>query len=199
MLHSLLAVESSVIEQLARLHPRVCPRQILGARIGQRAGELLDLALPRSDKLVLAIVELDGCFADGVSVATGCWFGRRTLRFVDYGKVAATFIDLGSSRAVRIWPDPGARVLAERYVPDAPDRWHAQLEAYRVMPAAELLQWCRVTVKVPSNVLFNAECDRVMCSACGEEVLYDRQILHDGCVLCRACAGQAYYTLENCE
>jgi len=199
MLHALLAVEDSVLEQLARMHPRVCPRQILGARIGMRAGELLEVALPRSDKLMLALVEMDGCFADGVSVATGCWFGRRTLRFVDYGKVAATFIDLGSSRAVRIWASPEARVLAERYVPDAPDRWHAQLEAYRLMPAAELLQWCRVTLKVPANVQLSAECERVMCSACGEEVLYDRQIVRDGCVLCRPCAGQAYYTLENGE
>ena len=98
-----------MLEQLARLHPRVCPRQILGARIGQRAGELLDLALPRSDKFVVTIVEMDGCFADGVSVATGCWFGRRTLRFVDYGKVAATFVDLRTCRAVRIWARPSAR------------------------------------------------------------------------------------------
>jgi formylmethanofuran dehydrogenase subunit E len=197
MLQALLAVEDSVLEQLARLHPRICPRQILGARIGERAGELLDLALPRSDKLVLAIVEMDGCFADGVSVTTGCWFGRRTLRFVDYGKVAATFVDLRTCTAVRIWARAKARALAERYVPDAPDRWHAQLEAYRAMPAAELLQWCRVTLNVPSNVAFNAACERVMCGACGEEVMYDRQILRDGCVLCRACAGQAYYTLEN--
>jgi formylmethanofuran dehydrogenase subunit E len=199
MLQALLAVENSVLEQLARLHPRVCPRQILGVRIGQHAGELLDLALPRSDKLVLAIVEMDGCFADGVSVTTGCWFGRRTLRFVDYGKVAATFVDLRTGTAVRIWARTTARALAERYVPDAPDRWHAQLEAYRAMPAAELLQWCRVTLKVPSNVLFNAASERVMCSACGEEVLYDRQILREGSVLCRACAGQAYYMLEDCE
>jgi formylmethanofuran dehydrogenase subunit E len=195
----MLAVQDSAVEQLARLHTRVCPRQILGVRIGQRAGELLDLDLPRSDKLVLVIVELDGCFADGVSVATGCWFGRRTLRFVDYGKVAATFIDLRTCRAVRIWADPGARALTERYAPDAADRWHAQLEAYRAMPAAELLQWCRVTVEVPSNVLFNAECERVVCGACGEEVMYERHILRDGFVLCRACAGPAYYALENCE
>jgi formylmethanofuran dehydrogenase subunit E len=134
-----------------------------------------------------------------VSVATGCWFGRRTLRFVDYGKVAATFVDLQTCRAVRIWARPRVRALAERYVPDAPDRWHAQLEAYRVMPAAELLQWSRVSLEVPADVLFKTECARVTCSICGEEVMYDRQILRDGGVVCRACAGQAYYTLENCE
>ncbi|HEX8967157.1 MAG TPA: FmdE family protein, partial [Chloroflexota bacterium] len=126
----MLALDGAVIEQLAQLHPRVCPRQVLGARIGQRAGDLLGLALPRSDKRLVAIVEMDGCFADGVSVATGCWLGRRTLRMVDYGKVAATFIDRRTGRGVRIWPHPQARMLAERYAPDAPDRWHAQLQGY---------------------------------------------------------------------
>jgi formylmethanofuran dehydrogenase subunit E len=60
---------------------------VLGVRIGLAAGEALDLDLPRADKRLLMLVETDGCFADGVSVATGCWLGRRTLRLVDYGRV----------------------------------------------------------------------------------------------------------------
>ena len=175
------------LERLAGLHPRLCPRQVLGVRIGQRAGELLGLALPRTDKLMLAIVEIDGCFADVVSVATGCWFGRRTLRFVDYGKVAATFIDLETHRAVRIWPDPHARVVAERYVPDAPDSWHAQLEGYRVMPANEVLQSRSVTINMPLPDFLNADSERVTCSACGEEIMNGRQVVRNGFVLCRAC------------
>jgi formylmethanofuran dehydrogenase subunit E len=191
MARLLLAVDDTVLEQLALLHPRICPRQILGARIGQRAGELLDMALPRSDKRMLVIVETDGCFADGVSVASGCWFGRRTLRFVDFGKVAATFVDLRTCQAVRIWPGPRARMLAEEYVPHAPDRWHAQLEGYRVMPTAELLRSCQVTVKIPFPQLLDAE--RVTCSACGEEIMNRRHVLRDDSVLCRACLGEAYY------
>jgi len=176
------------LERLAGLHPRLCPRQVLGARIGQWAGELLGLALPSSDKLMLATVEIDGCFADGVSVATGCWLGRRTLRFVDHGKVAATFIDLQTCRAVRIWPNPQARGLAEQYVPDAPDRWHAQLEGYRVMPAAELLASRSVTIKLPFSAGLNAASERVRCGACGEEVMNRRQVIRAGLVVCRACA-----------
>ncbi|MDQ6672396.1 MAG: FmdE family protein [Chloroflexota bacterium] len=180
------------LERLAGLHARLCPRQVLGVRIGQRAGELLGVALPRSDKLMLAIVEIDGCFADGVSVATGCWLGRRTLRFVDHGKVAATFIDLQTCRAVRIWPNPQARVLAEQYVPDAADRWHAQLEGYRVMPATELLASRSVTIKMPSSAFLNADSERVTCGACGEEIMNRRQVIRDGLVVCRACAGPSY-------
>src|SRR5918911_1243912 len=101
--------------QLARLHPRLCPRQVLGVRIGQYAGELLGLALPRSDKQLLAFVEMDGCFADGVSVATGCWLGRRTLRLVDHGKVAATVVDTALMRAIRIAVHPDARCRAISY------------------------------------------------------------------------------------
>ncbi len=178
------------LERLAGLHPRLCPRQLLGVRIGQRAGELLGLALPRSDKLMLAVVEIDGCFADGVSVATGCWFGRRTLRFVDYGEVAATFIDLQTCRAVRIWPNPQARVVAERYVANAADRWHAQLEGYRVMPATELLVSRCVTIRMPFDAFGDADSERVTCGACCEEIMNRRQVVRDGLVVCRACAGQ---------
>jgi hypothetical protein len=123
---------------------------VLGVRTGQRAGELLGLALPRSDKLMLAVVEIDGCFADGVSVATGCWFGRRTLRFGNYGKVGATFIDLQTWRAARIWPDPQARMVAGQYVPDAADRWHAQLEGHCVMLATEMASETRSGLRRPA-------------------------------------------------
>jgi formylmethanofuran dehydrogenase subunit E len=61
--------------------------------MGLHAGQLLQLDLPRTDKRLFVLVETDGCLTDGVAVATGCWFGRRTLRLVDQGKVAATFVD----------------------------------------------------------------------------------------------------------
>ncbi len=75
----------------AALHRHLCPRQVLGVQMGRLAAELLQLELPQSDKRLLTIVETDGCFSTGVSVATNCWVGRRTLRVEDYGKVACNF------------------------------------------------------------------------------------------------------------
>lgn len=127
------------LQRLASMHRRLCPRQVLGVRIGLLATDLLELELPRTDKRLLAIVETDGCFADGVSVATGCWLGRRTLRLVDYGKVAVTFVDMFDHRAVRVWPSPLARVTAARYAPTAGSRWESQLLGYQTMPVEQLL------------------------------------------------------------
>lgn len=190
----MLGLQDSAIEELSRLHPRVCPRQVLGVRIGRYAAELLGLDVPRTDKRMLAIVEIDGCFADGVSVATGCWLGRRTLQVVDYGKVAATFLDVCAGTAVRVWPARGIRTAAEACAPDAADRWHAQLKTYQVMPAAQLLNFCRVTVNPGLVGLSNTDCPRLTCAGCGEEIFLKRHVVREGLVLCRVCAGESYYT-----
>ena len=93
-----------LLDQCAALHHHLCPRQVLGVRMGMLAGKVLSLALPQSDKRLLTIMETDGCGADGVAVATNCWVGRRTMRIEDYGKMAATFVDTVTARAVRITP-----------------------------------------------------------------------------------------------
>jgi formylmethanofuran dehydrogenase subunit E len=103
---------SACLNRLGPLHARLCPRQVLGVRIGMYAGELLDLDLPRSDKRLMAFVETDGCAVDGIVVATGCTIGRRTMRILDFGKVAATFAETVTERAVRVAPKPDARMHA---------------------------------------------------------------------------------------
>src|SRR5215203_6520409 len=91
-----------LLESSTALHRHVCPRQVLGIRMGLWAGELLALEVPQQAKRLLAIVETDGCFCDGVAVAANCWVGRRTMRVEDHGKVAATFVDTQTSQAWRI-------------------------------------------------------------------------------------------------
>ncbi len=100
---------AELLEQTARLHHHLCPRQVLGVRMGTWAGELLGLDVPQSGRRLFVIAETDGCGVDGISVATNCWIGRRTLRVEDYGKLAATFIDTVTQRAVRIVPRSSAR------------------------------------------------------------------------------------------
>lgn len=182
-----------IVERLQPLHAQLCPRQVLGARIGLSAGEILGLELPRLDKRLLTIVETDGCFVSGVEVATGCRVGRRTLRVVDHGKVAATFVDVETGRAVRIWPRSEARLLAHTYVPGAADSWHAQRDAYQRMPNAELLATRPVELLTPLAEIIGRPGLRVPCERCGEEIMNQREADLGGRVVCRGCAGARYW------
>lgn len=186
------------LQRTAALHDHLCPRQVLGVRIGMHAADLLGLDLPQADKRLFAFVEADGCFADGVSVSTGCWLGRRTMRLVDYGKVAATFVDTETMRAVRVSPQPTARHRASDYAPNSPDRWHAHLYAYQVMPTSELLRAERVALAVDMAAIISKPALRVVCESCGEEIMNEREVLISGRTLCRYCAGQdGYYRPER--
>ena len=177
-----------ILEQAAAWHRHLCPRQVLGARMGILAGRLLSLELPQQNKRLYTFVETDGCFADGVGAATGCWLGRRTMRLIDHGKVAATFVDTRTRRAVRIRPHPQARTEARHYAPDAKSRWHAYLEAYRIMPDDVLLeaQWVELTLDL--DQLISRPGARTVCHRCGEEIINEREVTRDGTILCRGCA-----------
>ena len=180
--------------QLAQLHPRLCPRQVLGVRIGQYAGELLRVRLPRMDRRLMVFVETDGCFADGVAVATGCWLGHRTLRLVDHGKVAATCVDVRAGRAVRIWPQPRARMLADQLFPGAATRWQAQLKGYQSIAPEELLCAEEVMLTTSLGALLGQPGGRSACGGCGEEILNQRAVSRGGAKLCSSCAGVSYFT-----
>lgn len=185
-----------LLDLSAALHDHLCPRQILGVRMGMHAGELLGLDLPQSKKRLLTFVETDGCFADGVSAATGCWLGRRTLRLVDYGKVAATFIDTRTERAVRMCPSAQSRALASQYAPEAKSRWHAYLTAYQVMPTEKLLVAQFVTLIDSVVDIVSRPGLRAMCDMCGEEILNAREVVAEERILCRSCSGASYYRMD---
>lgn len=177
----------------AALHQHLCPRQVLGVRMGLLGGRWLDLELPRQDKRLLTFVETDGCAADGVTVATGCWVGRRTLRVIDFGKVAATFVDTDTRRAVRVVPKASIRERAWAYAPEAETKWQAQLLGYQRMPETELLLAQEVVLTVSLEELLSRPGCRTICQGCREEIINEREILQNGLTLCRACAGQSYY------
>ena len=187
----------SLLRQSAASHQRLCPKQVLGVRMGLRGGAWLGLEVPRDDKRLLVIVETDGCAADGVSVATGCTVGRRTLRVEDFGKVAATFVDVITGEAVRIVPRAGVREAAQRLLPAAASRWHAQLEGYQLLPDAALLLAQPVALTLSLEKLLSRPGCRTACERCGEEIINEREVIHEGRVLCRACAGGSYYRVAH--
>lgn len=174
-------------------HSHLCPRQVLGARIGLAGASALGLELPRTDKRLLVIIESDGCFADGIEAATGCTVGHRTLRVEDYGKIAATFVDVVTGQAFRIAPQLDVRQRAYEHAEGEPRHYFAQLQAYQSMPDAELLTVQPVCLKVPIEKIMSRAGVRVNCEICGEEIINERETILSGHTLCYTCALGGYY------
>ena len=186
---------SELLNTSAQLHRHLCPRQVLGVRMGLLAGQALDLPVPQppGSKRLLTIIETDGCAADGVAVATHCQVGRRTLRVEDYGKVAATFVDSWTRQAVRLVPHSEARQRAQAWVPEARTPWEAMLLGYQRLPAEMLFTLQSVQLQMPVEKIISRAGKKARCQICDEEIINEREVLRGGCILCRSCAGPSYY------
>ena len=191
---------SAYLSQSAARHCHVCPRQVLGVRMGLMALNLLGIDCPPASKRLLVIAETDGCLVDGIEVVTGASVGHRTLRVVDYGKVAAVFTDACTGQSLRLAPLDNVRERALIYAPDEPRHYFAQLQAYQIMPDDELLSARSVILNPPADVLISHPGVRVVCVRCGEEIINEREVYQGGLPFCRVCAGQeAYYLPADTE
>jgi len=179
----------------SRDHSHLCPRQILGVRIGLAGLYALGFDEPPTGKRLLVITETDGCFADGLSAATNCTVGHRTLRVEDYGKVAAVFVNVKSGQAMRVAPVTDIRQRAYAYAPDEPRHYFAQMQAYQIMPNEEMFTIAGVQLVIPVETIVSRPGVRVDCDVCGEEIMNEREVRQNGLVCCRACAGTPYYHL----
>ncbi len=177
-------------------HKHLCPRQVLGARAAIAGARALDLEVPRADKRLLVIVETDGCFVDGVEAVTGVSVGRRTLRVEDYGKIAATFVDVKTEQALRVAPQLDVREKAHRYAPEQTRRYFAMLHGYQRMPDKELLTIQPVKLAQPVAAIVSRAAARAKCEMCGEEIINEREVKTDGRALCRACTGGGYFSVR---
>lgn len=191
--HVPLEALQALLQQSSARHSHLCPRQVLGVRVGLAGAAALGLDAPREDKRLLVIVETDGCFVDGVEVATGATVGHRTLRVEDYGKIAATFIHVKTEKAVRVAPQLNVRQKAYTYAPYEKRHYFAQLHGYQLMPDDELLDVHPVRLAAPVGDIISRAGVRVNCALCGEEIINEREQMVEGRLLCRACAGPAYY------
>lgn len=188
-----MASFQELLARTAALHHNLCPRQVLGVRMGMLAGKRLGLDLPQADKRLFAFVECDGCGMGGISVATGCLVERRTMRILDYGKLAATFVDTHTGESIRIKPHPLARSHAEALFPGEPNHWHSQLEAYQIMDDNQLFIVEPVQLTVSLEKIISLPGLRVECANCGEEISNERQVTRGTKTLCCNCAGDGYY------
>lgn len=183
----------TLLNRSGERHKHLCPRQVLGVRMGMMASHFLAFELPQSSKRLLTIIETDGCFADGVEVATGCSVGHRTLQVQDFGKVAAVFVDIKLGEAFRIAPLPDVRKTADAFG-EGKSRWHRQLLGYQLMPLDILFSIEWVKLKIPIDEIVSRPGVRVNCDLCGEEIINEREVIMDGRNFCRPCSGYSYCT-----
>jgi formylmethanofuran dehydrogenase subunit E len=178
-------------------HGHLCAGQVLGARLAMLGLQKLGIDDPRGKdrKRLVTFVEIDRCATDAVAVVTGCRLGKRGLKFRDWGKVAATFVDLSSGKAIRIAAKESSKSLARKMHPEIEDKNQQQMLAYREISDDDLfaLQW--VKVDLPPEEFPGYKGERVVCEACGEGINFRREVRRDGKVLCRACAGERYYSV----
>jgi len=178
----------------AESHGHMCPGQILGIRMAMLGLRSIGIDDPvKARKRLLTFVEIDRCATDAVSLVTGCRLGKRSLKFLDYGKVAATFVNLETGRAVRVAARDDARAKAKAMFPAIADASQAQLEAYKVMETADLFDLQAVRVKLGPEDLPGRPHSRVTCAQCGEGVNNGRERRLGDRILCRSCAGERYY------
>src|SRR5215470_14632352 len=179
----------------AQAHGHLCAGQILGLRMALYGMKLLGLEDPegKDRKRLVSFVEIDRCATDAVPIVTGCRLGKRALKFRDFGKVAATFCDLVADRAVRVAAKESSKHRAREMYPEIADKNAQQMRAYREMPEEELfdVQWVRVRLGPEDMPGYKA--GRVLCAECGEGINFKREVVRDGRVLCRSCAGERYY------
>jgi formylmethanofuran dehydrogenase subunit E len=182
-----------LLAEAVAFHGHLCPGQVLGVRMATAGCRAVGVGEPRAaGKSLVVFVEIDRCAADAIQALAGVSLGKRTLKHVDFGKTAATFVNTATGVAVRVAAREDARDAARRLAPGADPR-AAQLAGYRVLPEDRLLALAPVAI-VPGWL--DRPRVRVACATCGEGVNYRREVHVEGRVLCRACAGGAYYACD---
>ncbi len=188
-----------LLAESVRVHGHLCAGQVLGVRLAMLGLRLIGIHDPKGmdRKSFLVFVEIDRCATDAIQSVTGCSLGKRSLKWVDYGIMAATFLHQKTGEAYRIVAREETRELSRTYFPEIEDKYKRQLEAYRLMSDEELFAWERVRVQVPREDLPGRPLRRVRCEVCGDWVQDGREVESNGKILCRACAHGAYYQREE--
>lgn len=185
-----------LLDSSAAAHGHLCPGQVVGVRMAILGCRLLGFEVPCTPvqlKKLLVYIEMDRCTGDAVAYITGVKLGRRSLKFVDYGIMAATFINLETGRAFRVISTEESRELAQQYVPGEADKTRAQLQAYQLMPDSVLFRVQEVRVDLTPYDLPGPTLRKVTCFRCGQVVRDHREVTLGGRSLCRPCAGGAYF------
>lgn len=188
-----------LLEISTKIHGHICAGQVIGVRMSVLALNLIGIDDPKGvdRKKLYVIVEIDRCATDAIQSVTGCSLGKRSMKWLDYGVMAATFINLESKAAVRITAREESRKLSEKYYPENSDKYSRQLEAYKIMPEIELFKVENVKVDIPIHDLPGRPVKRVQCYTCGDWVQDCRDIELEGKSYCVGCSEGRYYMVKK--
>jgi formylmethanofuran dehydrogenase subunit E len=174
-------------------HGHLCAGQVLGVRLALYGLRELGIDDPIAErKRIVTFAEIDRCVTDAVALVANCRLGKRALKFRDWGKVAATFCDLQTGRAIRVSAKESSKQAARELFPEM-DREHGQQKAYAQLPDDVLFDKQWVKVEIHPEDLPGFKGPRVVCAKCGEGINFKREIVRDGLTLCRGCAGEDRY------
>ena len=179
-----------LLKEAAVAHGHLCAGQVLGVRMAMLGCARLGIEDPcgKDRKRLVTFVEIDRCATDAIAVATGCRLGKRALKFRDWGKMAATFVEVESGRAVRIAARESSKDAARVLHPEVESKNRQQMLAYRELADETLFteEWVRVALDPREFPGYKGE--RLACAVCGEGINYERYVLQAGQKLCHGCA-----------
>jgi formylmethanofuran dehydrogenase subunit E len=183
------------LREAEQAHGHLCAGQVLGVRMAMLGLAKLAIDDPRGKdrKRLVTFVEIDRCATDAVGVVTGCRLGKRALKFRDWGKMAATFVDVNSGKAIRVAAKESSKALARQMHPEIENKNQQQMLAYREMRDEDLFSTEWVKVELPPEDFPGYKGERVVCASCGEGINFRREVIRASETLCRACAGERYY------
>jgi len=188
-----------LLEISTKIHGHICAGQVIGVRMSMIGLEAIGIQDPKGmdRKKLYVLVEIDRCATDAIQSVTGCSLGKRSMRWIDYGIMAAIFVNLDTGKAVRIVAREESRELSKKYCPEIENKYARQLDAYRVMPQEELFTVEEVTVIIPEQDMPGRPLKRIQCESCGDWVQDCRDVEQNGKLLCRGCAYGKYYTKKS--
>jgi formylmethanofuran dehydrogenase subunit E len=189
-----------ILQECERLHGHMCAGQLLGARMALRGCRLIGIEDPRGAdrKKLIVWVEIDRCMTDAISAVTGVRLGKRSLKFVDYGKVAATFLNTDTKKAVRLVALESSRALADERYPMIENKRDRQFRTYSEATDEELFKTEFVDVELRDFDAPGSPRSRAICSVCGEGVNDGREVRDAaGAAFCRSCHQGGYYFLQD--
>jgi formylmethanofuran dehydrogenase subunit E len=186
-----------LLEEAKIAHGHLCAGQVLGVRMALAGLAQLGFDDPKGKhrKRLVTFVEIDRCATDAIAVVTGCRLGKRALKFRDWGKMAATFVDVETGKAVRISAKESSKQKASDLHPELESKNQQQMLAYREMSDRDLFDIQPVAVTLTPEDMPGFKSERIVCAQCGEGINFKKEVSRDGRALCRSCAGESYYTL----
>lgn len=186
-----------LLEESVKIHGHLCPGQVIGVKMSMLGIKKIGIEDPKEKdrKNLIVFVEIDRCATDAIQSVTGCSLGRRTMKFMDYGKMAASFVNLKSGKAVRVIAKEDAREKAKQLFPEIENKYTAQLEAYKIMSDEDLFDIMDVNINIRQEDMPGRPLKRILCDMCGEYVQDIREVYRDAHVLCKPCAEEGYYKI----